>query len=216
MRRTIVAGALLLLACSVAWGRGARARDPRLDGNLAIVFDASGSMAGAPIREAKKSLEAFLRALPPDWNAGVIVFDKQGTRELLPMGRYSPEEVRRAVEPIGAGGGTPLGQAIGLSRAMLNERRRVQQGYGTYRLLVVTDGEATDSRDMRAASMRTVSDGTEMIVIGFRIKGGHSLREFATDYREAGDQVALSKAMQAALAEANPADEKFTFEDLFR
>ncbi len=215
MKKLAIVAALSVLA-TITWGQGAKKREPRLEGNLAVVFDASGSMSGAPIREAKKSLESFLRAMPEDWNAGVIVFDKKGTRELLPMGKYTAEEVRKAVDPISAGGGTPLGQAIGLSRGMLNERRKVQQGYGTYRLLVVTDGEATDVAKMRAASSRVVSDGTDMIVIGFRIKGGHSLRKYATDYREAGDEAALSRAMQAALAEANPADENFAFEDLFK
>lgn len=213
--RVLASLAALLLVGALSWAQAPRKRDPRLEGNLAVVFDASGSMSGAPIREAKKSLEAFLRALPEGWNAGVIVFDKQGTRELVPMGKYSAEEVRRVVEPITAGGGTPLGKAIGLSRGMLSERRLAQQGYGTYRLLVVTDGEATDPQEMRAATTRVLSDGVEMIVIGFRMKGGHSLRKFATDYREAGDEAALSKAMQAALAEANPADEKFVFENLF-
>jgi len=192
-----------------------RTRDHRLDSNLAVVFDGSGSMSGKPIETAKTSLVSFLRSVPEGWNVGVVVFDKNGTRELLPMGKYTSEQFAAAVAPIRAGGGTPLGMALGQARGMLAKQREVQQGYGNYRVLVVTDGAASDQKDMEAAAARVISDGTEISVIGFRIKGGHKLREYATDYREAGDAAALSRAMAEAVAETDTSDETFVFEPLF-
>jgi len=208
---------LLVLGATLAFagGAGAPKRDARLDGNLAIVFDASGSMQGQPMTTAKKSLEQFMKTIPVDWNAGVIVFDKQGVRELLPMGKYSADEIAKAIAPIKAGGGTPLGAAIGQARGVINERRQAQQNYGRYRMLVVTDGEASDRPEMAAATTRVLSDGTELMVIGFRIKGSHSLRKVATDYRDANDGAALSRALEAALAETDTADESFRFEPIF-
>lgn len=211
-------GALVVLLVGAAIGiaeEAKRTRDPRLDSNLAVVFDASGSMNGKPIETAKTSLVSFLHSVPEGWNVGVVVFDKKGTRELLPMGRYTNADILTAVTPIQAGGGTPLGLAIGQARGMLAKQRESQQGYGSYRLLVVTDGAASDAADMEAAAARLLSDGTELSVIGFRIKGGHKLREFATDYREAGDAEALGRAMAESLAETDTSDESFVFEPLF-
>lgn len=218
VRWRMAGGALVALIVLAAIGvaeETRRTRDPRLDSNLAVVFDGSGSMTGKPIETAKTSLVSFLRSVPEGWNVGVVVFDKSGTRELLPMGRYTPEQFASAVAPIKAGGGTPLGLAISEARAMLAKQRETQQGYGSYRVLVVTDGAASDQSDMERAAARILSDGTEMSVIGFRIKGGHKLREYATDYREAGDAKALSRAMAEAVAETDTSDESFVFEPLF-
>ena len=79
VRWRMAGGALVALIVLAAIGvaeEARRTRDPRLDSNLAVVFDGSGSMTGKPIETAKTSLVSFLRSVPEGWNVGVVVFDK--------------------------------------------------------------------------------------------------------------------------------------------
>lgn len=188
--------------------------DERLRNNLVIVFDGSGSMRGDKIHIAKSSLGAFMKALPADWNVGLIVFDSKGVHEALPLGPVDTHKVEDAVAPISAGGKTPLGKSIYLARNMLADAREEQLGYGRFQALVITDGEASDGPYMNQACTEFLKAGYYLSVIGFQLGGGHSLRNFATDYREAGNQEELSRAMQEAVAEIDTSQSGFDFEPL--
>ena len=50
-----------------------------------------------------------------------------------------------AIDSITSQGGTPLGEYMKQGADALLDARKKQFGYGTYRLLVVTDGEANDA-----------------------------------------------------------------------
>ena len=71
--------------------------DDRLATNLVIVFDGSGSMAGEKIEVAKKSLANFLASVPTEWNVGLIVFDNDGKRVPLDIGRHDAKAINDAV-----------------------------------------------------------------------------------------------------------------------
>lgn len=188
--------------------------DERLATNLAIVFDGSGSMAGEKIDIAKRSLAKFLTSVPADWNVGLIVFDNEGARESLSLGRHDTETINNTVASIRAGGGTPLGRTIDGAHKMLAAQRDKQQGYGRYMALVVTDGEATDKDLMARVAPALARDGVELNVIGFRLPGAHSLRQFATDYRDAGNEQQLSKALREIVAETRTDAPNYQFEPL--
>ncbi len=188
--------------------------DERLAKNVAIVFDASGSMKGARLTAAKSSLSSFMKAVPENWNVGLIVFDTQGVREILQLGKHTDRELQAAITPITAGGKTPLGKSIFMGRNMLLRQQEKQQGYGSYMLLIVTDGEASDREYMIKASQAFGESGYDLSVIGFQLSSGHTLRDYASDYREAGNQVELEKAMQEAVAETDTQAADFDFEPL--
>ena len=90
-------------------------------------------------------LLTVLEQVPPDAQVGVLALNgRQRMGEwIIPLGPLQPERLEQAIERIQAGGGTPLGQFM-KSAADELLKLRGQQQYGTYRLLIVTDGEASD------------------------------------------------------------------------
>ena len=211
--------AILLIASSQSI-HADEAQDPnydkRLATNIVIVFDASGSMRGTPLQIAQNSVSAFFKKLPENWNVGLVVFDRAGIRKVFELGKHSSKDFDQNIQSIRAGGATPLGRAIFTSYKMLKTQREKQQGYGHYRVVIVTDGEASDKNVMNQVCKELLGDGLSLNVIGYRLKSEHSLRDFATDYREAGDQEQLTRALQKSVAEVDTEDENFAFEPLFQ
>lgn len=119
-----------------------------------VLFDASGSMRRVhpvtgqrKIDEAKEALRRFVTTAPKGLKIGLRVFGTstpntdpfmaegcRDTKQLIPVGQGTPEEVLRAVEGIQASGWTPLSYSM---RRVLEDFRGLQ---GTKRLVVVTDG----------------------------------------------------------------------------
>ncbi|MBI5154183.1 VWA domain-containing protein [Candidatus Poribacteria bacterium] len=188
--------------------------DPRLASNLVVIFDGSGSMAGDKIQVAKRSLTAFMKAVPKEFNLGLLVFDGNGLRRVLELGQHDAAAIDSAVRPIEAGGSTPLGASVDEARKMLESQRERQQGYGRFEVLVVTDGEASDPKELNKSAPRFVFEGFTMRVIGFKLNEEHSLRRFALDYRDAGNAQQLERAMKEAVAETDTTEKTFVFEKL--
>ena len=87
---------------------GAATEDPV---RVAFVLDRSGSMAGTPIQQALKSVEACLGALSEDDKFGIVAFDNEVTlldSELVPCTGESRETAKRFLATIDARGGTEL------------------------------------------------------------------------------------------------------------
>jgi len=72
---------------------------------------------------------------------GIIVSVKSGQRQ-----KEKALELKKAIDPISHGGRTPLGQYMKIGADALLAKKEKQHNYGSYRLLVVTDGEASDQR----------------------------------------------------------------------
>ena len=118
--------------------------------NVVVVVDASGSM-GSPMRGtntdrmsvAKDALKQVLGQIPSSTHVGVLVFPNGNW--VYPLGLRNDERLNGAIDSITSQGGTPLGEYMKQGADALLEARKKQFGYGTYRLLVVTDGEANDA-----------------------------------------------------------------------
>jgi hypothetical protein len=93
---------------------------------------------------------------------------------------------------------------------------RKQQIYGTYRLLVVTDGEANDPNLVDAYLPDIQSRGLIMDVIGVDMGSDHSLATRVSNYRRADDDSALQQAISEVFAETstNNQDSEADFEML--
>ncbi len=85
----------------------------------------------------------------------------------------------------------------GLNELML---ARAKQIYGNYRLLVVTDGEASDSGFLQAIMPQLFSRGVTIDVIGVAMKDKHSLASRAHSYRSASDGSGFEQALQEVFA----------------
>ena len=80
---------------------------------------------------------------------------------------------------------------------------RAQAPYDTYRLLVVTDGQATDARLLDSLLPDLMSRGLNVDVIGVAMTETHTLAKSAHTYREAGDAATLTAALSAVFAETS-------------
>ncbi|HEY6563309.1 MAG TPA: vWA domain-containing protein, partial [Pirellulaceae bacterium] len=111
-------------------------------------------------------------------------------------------EARRAIQDVSAWGGTPLGEFMKTAAdALLLARSK--DFYGEYRLLVVTDGEATDPDVLAAYLPDIMSRGLTVDVIGVDMRGNHSLATQVDSYRRADDPTSLTRAIREVFAETS-------------
>lgn len=189
---------------------GTTAQDPKLARNFYVVFDGSGSMTykdcsgeyGRKLPAAQWAFQEFLTAVPEDANLGLLVFDKRGVKEAVSLGPGTREKVRTAALAIQAGKGTPLGAAVKLATRALSEQKEVQLGYGEFNLVVVTDGQADDERDLQRAVKDANRAGMMIHTIGFCINDVSALKKGSVSYRSASDPAELREAVLGVLAEA--------------
>ena len=82
---------------------------------------------------------------------------------------------------------------------------REKQVYGSYRLLIVTDGEANDAKLLSQYLPDVLSRGLIVDAIGVDMKQDHTLATRVHSYRRADDAQALSQAVQEVFAEKSDA-----------
>lgn len=190
--------------------------------NIYIIFDGSGSMNEklggecrgdqkfkSKIDGAKWALTEFLKFVSDDVHLGMFVFDSHGDNERVPLGSVDREQFSTAIQQISANGGTPLADSIRFGVSQLVKQREQQLGYGGYRLLVITDGEAGGISEATAFATK---QEIPIYAIGLCIGTNHPLRQVAVDYKAADSSSALAEGMKEALAESNYFDAT-TFEN---
>ncbi len=191
--------------------------DNLLADNWEFVLDASGSMGSsacgtggnARMETAKDGTMKFSRSLPESANLGLIVFsdhDRGGIQEWLKLGTGAGNrtEFIKLVSGIRPYGGTPLRSAIELGVAALNRQSQMQRGYGTYHLVVVTDGDADVGQDPSNYVKKLVATTPISVhTIGFCVDGRHSLDiKGVTQYASASNPQTLEQGLKAILAES--------------
>lgn len=185
--------------------------------NFYFVFDGSGSMKDAPstssgadqsfsskILGAKWAVSEFLKKVPEDVNLGLFVFDANGVREVLPLAPNNRAKFLQQVQKIQAKGGTPLGGAISKGSDALEKQYSKQLGYGEYRLIVITDGESTDSLNTGVA--KAAKYRIPIYTIGFDMDRDHALRKHSITYRSADSAKQLEQALEQAAGELDMFD----------
>jgi uncharacterized protein YegL len=128
---------------------------------VCLCLDVSGSMTGAPIEELNQGVRLFFESLSNDEVAkysaevAVVTFGGFAAQKHLDFGSLASQTVPQ----FQAGGGTPLGAAVGLALDMLEARKKEYSSTGIdyYQpwLVLMTDGQPTD--DISGAASRTVS-----------------------------------------------------------
>lgn len=203
------------------------ATDPFAQNNM-IVLDMSGSMASKDCAgdyfsradAAKAALLSWIAANPGD-NVGLVSFSAEGTQLDFSLGRGDEHarEVVDRIKALGADGGTPLLSAMQIAREELENQAVRQGGTGAYRLIVITDGQAS-SGESPAPVVGAVFDNPanmiEIHTIGFCIEGGHSLKDptrvFYTDANSPDDLRSGLDATSGEASDFDPAD--INFEEL--
>ncbi len=174
--------------------------------NVVVIFDGSGSMEGkigskTKMLAAKMALLGALKQMPADTQFGMIAFSKNANGWTYELQAFDEKRVWEQVKKIQSGGKTPLGRYIKVAADRLLEERQKQFNYGNYRLIVITDGEASDTSLMSAYAKELVTRGITLNVIGVGMKKEHSLKTTAHLYVAANNVKALNHAVSNLLAE---------------
>ena len=204
--------------------------------NVVVVLDASGSMDSVmkdsknevkKMDAAKSALWQVMKNLPKTTNVGVVVFSAKNLSEgsvwVYPLGAKDDDKLKAAIDKPVPGDNTPLASYIKMAADRLLEARSKQHDYGTYRLLVVTDGEANDelpsvvsllekwkeehSKDKGLDNVSLVvkdvlSRGLRVDVIGVAMSSTHTLATKVHSYRSANSPEQLLKAVREVFAES--------------
>ena len=203
----------LIVLTSTAFLKVLTAQDVYVD-NVVIVLDGSRSMEGrmdsmavSKIQAAKTSIFKVMKTLPQSTHVGLIAFGDNVTQWIYPLGPRDDAALFNALKNINPGGGTPLGEYMKYGADALLKAREKQYGYGSYRLLIVTDGEANDDNLVNRFARDIISRGITVDVIGVNMQNDHTLAALANSYRRANDPASLQTAIQQVFAEVeNKAD----------
>ena len=208
----IVAGLLL----ASYWVRPAAAQsnpattEELLQDNIVIVLDSSGSMRQSMrtarmsrMDAAKAALSAVLEHVPENTHIGLLVFSSSTGQHdwFYDLGPVDRDALVRAIQRPQPGGGTPLGEYLKKGADRLVAQREAQRGYGTFRLLVVTDGEASDPELIDAYLPDLLARGITVDCIGVDMQSDHALATRVHSYRRANDPASLERAVREVVGE---------------
>ncbi|MFV1964191.1 MAG: VWA domain-containing protein [Pirellulaceae bacterium] len=182
--------------------------------NIVVLLDDSGSMGDRmrndwgtrKINAAREALLTVLEKLPPDARIGVLALNGGGADHwVVPLGRVDRSRLQSSIKVIRASGGTPLGASMKVAAdALLNLREKSR--YGTYKLLIVTDGEANDQERVDGYLPDILSRGITVDVIGVDMRQDHSLATRVQTYRRADDPASLRQAISQVVLGESTAD----------
>ena len=199
----------LLVFALVMFGSGFVSAQTASYDDVVIVLDASGSMddqiSGVrKIDAAKSALKEVLKQIPSTTHIGLVVFSAGNLEDdwVYPLGPRDDGKLMAAIDLPEVHGTTPLSKYIKIGADRLLQERQKQFGYGTYRLLLVTDGEETEGHgEYNQYTPDIMSRGITFDVIGVGMSGKHTLATKVHSYRSANDPASLKKAIAEVMAE---------------
>ena len=193
--------------------------------NIVVILDASGSMQDkfsgdqtkSKMAAAKAALQEVLSKVPDDTHIGLLVFSGLNVQNewVYPLGPKDAQKLIAAIHLPKPGGNTPLGKYIRIGANRLLEAREQQYGYGNYRLLVVTDGEASDADKVKHYTPEILNRQIRIDVIGVDMKTDHMLANVVDSYRKADNPGELVAAVSEILAETGGTGTDVDGEDAF-
>ena len=193
--------------------------------NIVVILDASGSMQDkfsgdrtkSKMEAAKAALQEVLANIPDDTQMGLLVFSGANIHNewVYPLGPKDTEKLIAAIRLPQPSGDTPLGKYIRIGANRLLEQREKQYNYGNYRLLVVTDGEASDADKVKHYTPKILNRQIRIDVIGVDMKTDHMLANVVDSYRKADNPGELVAAVSQILAETGDTGTDVGGEDAF-
>lgn len=146
---------------------------------VALVLDTSGSMGGQPIEELNAGIQLFLDEVKSDdlarWSVDLAVYTAGGTADCLQS--FIGVEQISGVAPLDAGGNTPLGQATRMALDDLEARKKAYRDAGVpyYQpwLILISDGEPTDSWQDAAGRASALSSQRKLVSLPIGVQGAN-------------------------------------------
>ncbi|MEM6477778.1 MAG: vWA domain-containing protein [Pseudomonadota bacterium] len=167
----------------------------------AIVLDDSGSMGG-DMAAAKQAVIDALEAMSETDRVAVVALNHGLVMPFRAVGD-ARSVLPGSLSGVVSEGSTPLTGAMQRARALLEDEASQVRGFGTFRMIVTTDGIADDSAALRQA-VRDLAGETpiQLTTIGIGIGGSHVLRrEDLGSFVDVSNVDALRGALQDAVAE---------------
>ncbi len=141
---------------------------PHLPLNLALVLDRSGSMAGYPLKNAKKAAAQLVEYLTPEDYLSVITYDDKAETVLPSQLVTDKSSVKNIINKIRVGGCTNLsgGWLMGCDNVQSQQDHEKLN-----RVLLLTDGKAnvgiTDSQVLTKTAEQKAEAGITTTTLGF-------------------------------------------------
>ena len=137
----------------------------RLPLNFVLALDRSGSMAGAKIRTMRDAVKRMIDQLQPDDVISIVTFESRTSVVVPAQEATDKEKLKRQVDRITDAGATNM--ASGLKEAL--EQVSKYHGPGRVsRIVLLTDGEATDDEDdSRQLAAKAGEMGIPILGLGF-------------------------------------------------
>lgn len=184
--------------------------DITLRKNIVIIFDDSGSMQGSKINRAKTATISLLKSLRSQYNVAIYGLNSALIMPLIPIEK-GIEKYIQDIKNIKEGGTTPITNALKVAIEILKKQKKFQSNYGSYTIVVVTDGKADDFQGMFTMVNKAIYNGININTIGLDI-GEHGLRE-VTKFVEASSSEELITALKQAVKAELSEDIQFTVQD---
>lgn len=151
---------------------------------ICLVLDVSSSMSGAPIQELQEGVKMFFDAIRQDEVAqysaeiSIVIFGGVARKVLdfLAIGRQE-------VPDLFADGGTPMGEAVVLALDLLEARKTEYRNAGVdyYQpwMVLMTDGQPTDSIDLASSRINELVQAKKLTVFPIAIGEGAGTTELS-------------------------------------
>lgn len=190
---------------------GVELQNVRLPLNFALVLDQSGSMAGEKLRTMKEAVKNIIDQLQSDDVISIVSFSTRAQVLVEAQPVIDKDGIKAQVGRIREGGGTNL--AIGLREGLrLVSLRRSEECVS--RIVLLTDGEATDNLDdSRRLADEAGQRGLPIIALGF---GKDWNEDFL--FELADRSILADKGSHVGMADYIPApkDANKIFQDVYR
>jgi len=137
----------------------------RIPLNFALVLDRSGSMAGEKLRTMKDAVKNIIDQLNPDDIISIVTFETKTQVLVDSQSATNKDEIKSQVDKIRDGGGTNMAPAIQEGLRLVSKKQASER---VSRLVLLTDGEATDNEDdSRNLANLAGSQGIQLVGLGF-------------------------------------------------
>lgn len=174
------------------------------DDHVLVLLDTSGSMAESmktvwttKMTAAQQALHKVVEQMPATTQMGLLTFNEWAFH----VGHLDKSAAQTAISTTKPNGGTPLGEYMKIGADELLSIREKNHGVGTYTLLVVTDGEASDGDLMDRYASDIVARGLTLKTIGVNLGQAHTLAKKSVAYYSADDPQSLEGALRQVMAE---------------
>jgi Mg-chelatase subunit ChlD len=162
-----------------------------------VVFDNSGSMAGARLEKAQKAFRWWLTSVQPGNVWSLLKFMENDGVLVVPFTLNGQDKVARMINTLRADSNTPIVKTLKKAEEQIALRKQ-SHPYERHVLLVFTDGEENQDPAGNRGVVRKIADlrrkGIEVVGIGYAGAGDY-MANVASRYFQADDEASLRKGL---------------------